>query len=161
MVRVFSLVTAFSMLVAACLLLFASWLSLRIRSLSSQTRQVVNTDGRFIADVKGTRYRDEIGDLSRDFASLVDRSRGYTQYLESLSAKLSHELRTPLSVVQTSLENIDADDLRSDNRVLVDRAQSGSAQLSSLLRSMSEAARLEQSIASCLLYTSPSPRDRG
>jgi len=148
MVRVFSLVTAFSMLVAACLLLFASWLSLRIRSLSNQTRQVVNTEGRFIADVKGTRYRDEIGDLSRDFASLVDRSRGYTQYLESLSAKLSHELRTPLSVVQTSLENIDADDLRSDNRVLVDRAQSGSAQLSSLLRSMSEAARLEQSIAS-------------
>ena len=148
MVRVFSLVTAFSMLVAACLLLFASWLSLRIRSLSSQTRQVVNTDGRFIADVKGTRYRDEIGDLSRDFASLVDRSRGYTQYLESLSAKLSHELRTPLSVVQTSLENIDADDLGSDNRLLVDRAQTGSAQLSTLLRSMSEAARLEQSIAS-------------
>ncbi len=146
LVRVFSMVTLFSILVAVSLLLFASWLSLRIRRLSSQAREAVSTDGRFVSDVKSSRSRDEIGELSRDFATLVERSRGYTQYLEGLSSRLSHELRTPLSVVQTSLENIDLDELDKNNRTLVSRAQTGSTQLSRLLRSMSEAARLEQSI---------------
>jgi len=147
MVRVFSLVTAVSMLVSVCLLGFATWLSFRIRRLSRAARSAVNRDGRFVNAIEGSSSRDEIGDLSRDFASLVDRSRGYTQYLESLSAKLSHELRTPLSVVQTSLENIDQESMGSDARDLLARAQGGSEQLSRLLRSMSEAARLEQSIA--------------
>lgn len=147
MVRVFSLVTAVSMLVALSLLTFATWLSFRIRRLSKAARSVVSEDGKFVGAIKGSRSRDEIGDLSRDFASLVDRSRGYTQYLESLSSKLSHELRTPLSVVQTSLENIDHDSMAAGNRDLLLRAQDGSEQLGKLLRSMSEAARLEQSIA--------------
>lgn len=147
MVRVFSLVAAVSMLVAVCLLGFATWLSFRIRRLSRAARSAVNRDGRFVSGIKGSSSRDEIGDLSRDFASLVERSRGYTQYLESLSAKLSHELRTPLSVVQTSLENIDQESMADDNRNLLVRAQGGSEQLGRLLKSMSEAARLEQSIA--------------
>lgn len=147
MVRVFSLVTAVSMLVALSLLAFATWLSFRIRRLSRAARSAVSADGKFVTAIKGSRSRDEIGDLSRDFASLVDRSRGYTQYLESLSAKLSHELRTPLSVVQTSLENIDQDNMAAGNKDLLVRARGGSEQLGRLLRSMSEAARLEQSIA--------------
>ena len=146
LVRVFSTLTLFSLLVAGSLLLFASWLSLRIRRLSNQAREVVSTEGRFVSDVQSSSRQDEIGELSRDFAKLVERSRGYTQYLEGLSSRLSHELRTPLSVVQTSLENIDLAELDNNNRTLVTRAQGGSSQLSRLLRSMSEAARLEQSI---------------
>lgn len=146
MVRLFSLVTLVSLLVAGCLLVFASWLSLRIRKLSRDTRSAVTRDGKFARAVMRSNARDEIGDLSRDFASLVERSAGYTQYLESLASKLSHELRTPLSVVQTSLENLDSSQISDENRVLLGRAQGGSEQLGRLIKSMSEAARLEHTV---------------
>ena len=75
LVRVFSTLTLFSILVAGSLLLFASWLSLRIRRLSNQAREVVSTEGRFVSDVQSSSRQDEIGELSRDFAKLVERSR--------------------------------------------------------------------------------------
>ena len=146
LVRLFSLVMLVSLLVAMSLLLFASWLSLRIRRLSQATRAAVTHDGRIVGQVSRSQAHDEIGDLTRDFASLVERSSGYTAYLESLASKLSHELRTPLSVVQTSLENLDGNTVSSDNQRLIQRAQDGSQQLSRLIRSMSEAARLEQTV---------------
>ncbi len=146
MVRLFSLLTLFSLLVALSLLIFASWLSFRIRRLSQATRHAVTGDGRVGRSVTPSVLQDEIGDLSRDFASLVDRSAGYTQYLESLASKLSHELRTPLSVVQTSLENLDKSALSEAENRLIERAQGGSKQLGRIVKSMGEAARLEHSV---------------
>jgi len=146
MVRLFSLVTLISLLVAGCLLLFATWLSWRIRQLTRQARAAVSGEGKHVQRIKGSTARDEIGELSRSFARLVERSAGYTQYLENLASRLSHELRTPLSVVKTSLENIDSRQVDDDARQLLNRAQSGADQLSALIRSMSEATRLEQTV---------------
>lgn len=146
MVRLFSRVTLLSLLVAGSLLLFATWLSWRIRQLTHQTRSAVSGDGKFLQSIKASEASDEIGELSRSFARLVERSAGYTQYLESLASKLSHELRTPLSVVKTSLENIDRHSIDQGADQLLQRAQGGADQLSALIRSMSEAARLEQTV---------------
>jgi len=146
MVRLFSQVTLLSLLVAGSLLIFATWLSWRIRQLTRQARSAVGRDGKHLRAVKASTATDEIGELSRSFARLVERSAGYTQYLESLASKLSHELRTPLSVVKTSLENVDDTRLDSDARQLLRRAQGGADQLSTLIRSMSEATRLEQAV---------------
>ena len=146
MVRLFSRVTLLSLLIAGTLLLFATWLSWRIRQLTRQTRSAVSGDGKFLHAIKGSEASDEIGELSRSFARLVDRSAGYTQYLESLASKLSHELRTPLSVVKTSLENIDRGSIDQEAEQLLQRAQGGADQLGALIRSMSEATRLEQTV---------------
>lgn len=146
MVRLFSRVTLLSLLVAGSLLLFATWLSWRIRQLTHQARSAVSGDGKFLQAIKSSDATDEIGELSRSFARLVERSAGYTQYLESLASKLSHELRTPLTVVKTSLENIDTTSIDPDANLLLQRAQSGADQLSTLIRSMSEATRLEQTV---------------
>ncbi|MBX2885069.1 MAG: hypothetical protein KTR32_34245 [Granulosicoccus sp.] len=146
MVRLFSRVTLLSLLVAGSLLLFATWLSWRIRQLTHQTRSAVSGDGKFIQQIKPSDAADEIGELSRSFARVLERSAGYTQYLESLASKLSHELRTPLSVVKTSLENIDSAAIDSNAMQLLHRAQGGAEQLSELIRSMSEATRLEQTV---------------
>jgi len=146
MVRMFSLVTLIGLLVAVSLFTYATWLSWRIRRLSREAKSAVSGDGRLLNTVKSSLVKDEIGDMSRSIAQLVERSAGYTQYLESLASKLSHELRTPLSVVQTSLENIEAGEISNQDRVLLERAQGGASQLSALIRSMSEAARLEQTV---------------
>lgn len=146
MVRMFSLVTLIGLLVAITLFTYATWLSWRIRKLSRQAKSAVTGDGRFRQEIIGSSAKDEIGDMSRSISQLVERSAGYTQYLESLASKLSHELRTPLSVVQTSLENMEIKDIEPDDRLLLQRAQGGASQLGVLIRSMSEAARLEQTV---------------
>ncbi|MBX2824212.1 MAG: hypothetical protein KTR33_05750 [Gammaproteobacteria bacterium] len=146
MVRLFSQVTLVSLLVTGCLLLFATWLSWRIRQLTRQARAAVSGEGKHVQRIRASTAHDEIGELSRSFARLVERSAGYTQYLENLASRLSHELRTPLSVVKTSLENIDHNQVDPDAQQLLRRAQSGADQLGTLIRSMSEATRLEQSV---------------
>ena len=75
---------------------------------------------------------------------MLERLRHYTHYLESMSRRLAHELRTPISVVQTSLENLAEE---SGDVPALKRARDGTERLQDLVRRLSEAARLEQSIS--------------
>ncbi len=135
------------LLVAAVLLSFATFLSWRIRKLRNNVESVVTADGKITGAIKISDAPDEIGDLNRSFEGIISRLGNYTGYLQSLGSKLSHELRTPLSVVTTSLENIDKQSLDQRTEVAVERAQQGAARLQKLIRNLSEASSLEQTIA--------------
>jgi signal transduction histidine kinase len=63
-----------------------------------------------------------------------------------MASRLSHELRTPIAVVRSSLENLRL--APADARVYIERAEQGLTRLSTILRRMSEATRLEQGLAS-------------
>jgi dedicated sortase system histidine kinase len=132
------------------LLGYASWLSWRISRLATWVTQCVDADGRMASQVplktKSGCGNDELGQLQQRFNQLVSSLHGYNQYLESFSQRLSHELKTPLAVVRSSLDNLTycADEAERQNYLT--RAQSAVARLSGILRSMSEAARLEQSL---------------
>jgi two-component system sensor histidine kinase ChvG len=128
------------------LLGYASWLSWRIRRLSSAARQAIGDDGRIHTGFKPSGTRDELGDLSRQYAELLIRLREYTEYLRSLSSKLSHELRTPIAVIRSSLENLEQDN--SGQSVYLARAREGLSRLGKILTAMSEASRLEESVHS-------------
>ncbi len=143
--RLFSLLLFVSLLTGAGLLIFATTLSLRIRRLSQQAQQAVSDDGR-VFGLSGSDARDEIGDLSRNLSSLLARSAAYTHYLEALSSRLSHELRTPLSVVKTSIENLDRNQLDLESQTLIDRASGGADQLGAIIRALVESTRLEQTV---------------
>jgi two-component system sensor histidine kinase ChvG len=88
---------------------------------------------------------DEISDLAKRFASITQRLQQYNEYLEHLSRRLAHELRTPVSVVRSSLDHLETRISEDDSRY-VERARNGVSRLTSILNSMSEAARLEQSL---------------
>jgi dedicated sortase system histidine kinase len=125
--------------------IFASSLSSRIRSLRNQAEKVVDERGRLSdTSIVPSRSTDEIGDLSRSFANLVERLSQYTQYLENLSSRLSHELRTPVTVVRSSLENLRFFSHEPEAEVYIQRAEEGLSRLSLILTNMSEASRLEQ-----------------
>ena len=128
------------------LLVFASILSYRVRRLSRQAQAAVDSDGRILATFTGSASKDELGDLSRQYAALLQRLRSYTQYLESLASRLSHELRTPLAIVKGSLDNLGQTPLPDEAEVYLERARVGSDRLSVILNAMSAAARLEQTI---------------
>jgi two-component system sensor histidine kinase ChvG len=132
------------------LLGYASWLSWRISRLAKWVTQCVDADGRMAAQVplpaKSGIGNDELGQLQQRFNRLVSSLHGYNQYLESFSQRLSHELKTPLAVVRSSLDNLTHCTDEAERQNYLTRAQSAVARLSGILRSMSEATRLEQSL---------------
>ena len=78
---------------------------------------------------------------------MLARLSQHHAYLESMASRLSHELRTPIAVVRSSLENLELQALPADARVYIERAEEGLARLNTILTRMSEATRLEQSLA--------------
>ncbi len=132
------------------LFIFASRISFRIRNLRNETEAAIDGNGKIIGKIKPSGTRDEIGDLSRTFHSVLNKLGQYNKYLENMSSRLSHELRTPVAIVNSSLENLalNAKEQGSDdgNAEYIERAQHGIKRLSKILTNMSEATRLENAI---------------
>lgn len=129
------------------LFLFATRLSLRIRRLAAAADSALSQDGDLRAEIPDTSSRDELGDLARSFDHVMDELGQYNSYLKSLASKLSHELNTPLAVVRSSLDNLARHDLPDQATTYADRARDGAERLRLILRSLSEANRLEQAIS--------------
>lgn len=136
-----------SVLAAAAVLFgYASYLSLRIRSLRNAAENALTPEGRLREGFPTSSALDEVGDLSRSFARLLDQVHAYTAYLRSLAGKLSHELATPLAVVRSSLENLEHEEIPDSARVYAERARGGAERLRAILRAMSEAGRIERAV---------------
>lgn len=127
------------------LLVFATRLSVRLRRLSLEASEAIDEHGRVVGEITGSSASDEIGDLSRSYAAMLNRLKEYNNYLESLAGKLSHELRTPMAVVQSSLDNLQSECSGKESEYL-ERAQDGIKRLNVLVLRLSEAARLEQAL---------------
>jgi dedicated sortase system histidine kinase len=125
---------------------FAGVLSFRIRRLRNATERALRPDGRLDPRLPHLHAVDEVGDLSRSFARLLEELGGYNEYLRTLASKLSHELNTPLAIVRSSLDNLDHEPLPPEARVYADRARAGADRLWGILRTMAEASRMEKAI---------------
>jgi len=130
------------------LLLYASLLSWRIARLGHKVDEAIEENGTIRGRFQGSNATDEVGELSRRFASLIGRVGEHNDYLRTLSSKLSHELRTPIAVIQSSLDNLTHPHHSSKERdVYIERARAGLQRLNAILNAMSEATGLEDSIA--------------
>jgi two-component system, OmpR family, sensor histidine kinase ChvG len=125
---------------------FATWISVRLGRLRDAADSAVGADGKIRLDMPESAGADEIGDLSRGFERLLGRLNEHTQYLRTLGGKLSHELRTPLTIVRSSLDNLESEGLRDDQRLYINRAREGTQRLQSILSALGAAARVEESI---------------
>lgn len=139
--------TLLSFVVVTLLLLgFATRLSYRLRKLVRDSEAAIDEHGRVVGEMVGSDGQDEIGDVSRSFAAILERLRQYNAYLESMSSKLSHELQTPLAVVKSSLESIDQQALDDQDRNYLERAAQGTDRLGKLIMRLREATRIEQAL---------------
>ncbi|PWG63693.1 ATP-binding protein [Spiribacter halobius] len=134
-------------LALGALLAFAGRLSRRIRGLRDAAASAVGSRGEVDPELPERSAGDELGDLSRSLGQTLESLRRYTAYLRSLTGRLAHELRTPLAIVTSSLDNLDRTRLTAEDTRYLDRAQAGAERLGTLLRAMSEATRIEQSLA--------------
>jgi two-component system, OmpR family, sensor histidine kinase ChvG len=124
----------------------ASWISVRIGRLRLAADTAVTNEGRIRLDMPESGRTDEIGALSRAFARLLARLSEHTHYLRTLGGKLSHELRTPLTIVRSSLDNLESEGVRPDQRGYVTRAREGVLRLQAILSALGAASRVEESI---------------
>ena len=133
------------------LIAYALWLSGRIRRLSRATSQLVRDDKKVKAEkgvFRPSKSKDELGELSRQYAEMVQRVDSYTQYLQSLSGKLSHEIRTPIAIVRSSLDNLEQAEDQPERDKYLERASDGIERLSSILSAMSQSTAIESAIES-------------
>ncbi len=124
----------------------AALISLRIGRLRAAADMAVGNDGSIRLEMPESHRRDEIGALARGFERLLARLNEHTLYLRTLGGKLSHELRTPLTIVRSSLDNLESEGVRADQRGFVVRAREGVSRLQSILSALGAAARVEESI---------------
>ena len=141
--RLIVLTLTATLVVAAVLLGYASWLSLRIRRLSEAALHALD-DRRLQSALPSALAEDEVGDLSRSFSGVLRQLGIYNDYLQSLARKLSHELRTPLTIVRSSLENLEHEALPPEALEYTARAREGTDRLQKILNAMSEASRTEE-----------------
>jgi signal transduction histidine kinase len=78
---------------------------------------------------------------------MLERQQQYTAYLEDLRGRLSHEIRTPVAVVRSSLDNLRLHEIPAPASVYLDRADEGLSRLVTVVQRMTEASRLEQTLA--------------
>jgi signal transduction histidine kinase len=135
-----------TLVVAATLLGYATWLSRRIRHLSVAAEAALENESLQSA-LPSALAADEVGDLSRSFSSVLRQLGDYNEYLRSLASKLSHELRTPLAIVTSSLENLEHEPLNEAGIGYTLRAREGADRLRRILGAMSEASRVEELMA--------------
>jgi len=143
LVRLMNVTLIATLLVAATLLGYATWLSRRIRRLSVAAEDAL--DGHDLrSTLPSALAHDEIGDLSRSFSHVLRQLGDYNEYLRTLASKLSHELRTPLAIVTSSLENLEHEPLNETSTGYAARARDGADRLRNILTAMSEASRVEE-----------------
>ena len=144
--RLFNLTLIATAIAVSIMLIFATWITLRIGRLRHAADSAVASDGTIRLDMPESGSGDEIGALARGFERLLARLNEHAQYLRTLGGKLSHELRTPLTIVRSSLDNLESEKVSPDQQQYIVRAREGTQRLQTILTSLGAAARVEESI---------------
>jgi len=124
---------------------FAAWLALRLSRLRQASESALTRSG-LVTSFPETDARDELGDVARGFSTLLQRLNEYTSYLRTLAGKLAHEIRTPLTIVRSSLDNLESEQVPPSARAYLERARQGSERLNAILIAMGAATRVEEAI---------------
>ena len=124
---------------------FAAHLAVRLSRLRRASESALTREG-LVTQFPETAAPDELGDVARSFSRLMGRLNEYTGYLRSLAGKLAHEIRTPLTIVRSSLENLDSEEVSPAVQQYLERARQGSERLNAILIAMGAATRVEEAI---------------
>lgn len=140
------LVMAVTLLLLLTGLLWATWITRRLLRLKTGMEQSLSAETRYQQPFQADQSGDEIGSISRSFASLLEDLRAYAAYKESFVAKLTHECRTPVSIIRSSLGLMQQSNSAEEQSVYRERAEAACTRLSRLIQAMGEVTRLERLI---------------
>ena len=93
-------------LVVAVFLTFR--ISYPLKKLARQTSECADKKGRIDASLvnkfTGLKRRDEIGDLSRSFKTLIEKLDSKIRYTQAFASDVNHEFKNPLAAIRSSTE---------------------------------------------------------
>ena len=141
-----SLTTAAIIMLTLVLLFWR--LALRIRTLGQQTHALVDASGRLQTGQLAINLddQDEIGDLARDIANVMQRLQQHQRFMAQIPRTLSHEIKNPLNTISTSLGNLKAELAQHPSEEYILSAQRGLYKIESILNKLASAASLEQAL---------------
>ena len=85
--------------------------------LSKQAKSVIDKKGRIQKTVLyASKRKDEIGDLSRSFSTLISRLNDRIHYVETFSSDVAHEFKNPLAAIRSAVEIINEPGLNDEEK---------------------------------------------
>jgi len=127
---------------------YAFTLVRRIARLSQEAEKTIDTHGRIErTTINASRhFPDEIGDLSRNISTLLEKQHSYMSFLERIPQTLRHEISNPLNKLRTSLENLLDQKPELAKDPYIRKLDAGIDQISNITLQLTEAASLESAI---------------
>lgn len=137
-------VVAASLLAAAVLSLMVSTTIVRpLAELRHQAAALLDRRGRLRGRFRGSRRRDEIGDLARALEELSRRLGEHLSFIETFAADMSHELKNPLAAVRNATQMLAEVEEPEDRRRFLLIAEREIARLERLIGAAREVSELD------------------
>jgi len=139
-------VFAVSVVVAIVLtLLMAATIARPLIRLRNEADDLLDHRGRLRGTFRGSRRRDEIGDLTRALEKLTARLERHLAFVEGFSADVSHEFKNPLASIRSSAELL-AQTGDAEERQLAATIEKEVARLTRLLHAAREVSKVDAAV---------------
>ncbi len=140
---IFTLFLAAVVTAAVLSLLVSATISIPVRRLRDQAREILDPHGRLRGRFASARRRDEIGDLSRSLGELTLRLEKHIRFVESFASDVSHEFKNPLAAIRSAAELALSTPEESDRRSLLVMVLEDVARMERLLSGVREISRID------------------
>jgi two-component system sensor histidine kinase ChvG len=143
---------AVSVLVAVVLsLLVSATIARPLIRLRDEADDLLDHRGRLKRTFRGSRRRDEIGDLTRALERLTARLERHLGFVESFSADVSHEFKNPLASIRSAAELLASTDDEQEKAQLRVTIEKEVTRLNRLLNGVREVSRVDAALESDLI----------
>jgi two-component system sensor histidine kinase ChvG len=124
-------------------LLVSATISVPVRRLRDQAREILDPRGRLKGTFAPARRRDEIGDLSRSLGELTQRLAKHIRFVESFASDVSHEFKNPLAGIRSAAELALSTPEEGERRALLGMVLEDAARMERLLSGVREISRID------------------
>jgi two-component system sensor histidine kinase ChvG len=129
-------------------LLVSTTIARPLRQLRNEAADLLDRRGRLRGRFRGSRRRDEIGDLARALEELTRRLEAHLAFIESFASDVSHEFKNPLAGIRTATELLAEVDDPADRQRFLALAQKEVARMEGLLSGVREITEIDAQLES-------------
>jgi two-component system sensor histidine kinase ChvG len=140
---IFTLFLAAVVTAAVLSLLVSATISIPVRRLRDQAREILDPRGRLKGGFAPASRRDEIGDLSRSLRELTLRLEKHIRFVESFASDVSHEFKNPLAAIRSAAELALSTPEEAERRALLAMVLEDVARMERLLSGVREISRID------------------
>jgi two-component system sensor histidine kinase ChvG len=124
-------------------LLVSTTIARPLRRLRDEANALLDRRGRLRGRFRGSRRKDEIGDLARALEELTRRLEAHLAFIESFASDVSHELKNPLAAIRSATELLAEVEDPADRQRFLGVVQKEVARMEGLLSGVREVTEID------------------